>query len=193
MNLYEVEESLQLLVEAREDVIPDQLRELEHDTAIALERSREKRDAIGRYRFHLQNRLVLIKEETDRLTALKAQTERSIERLDRYVLLVMESLQVKKLEGNLLTLCAKKNPDKVEILDAGGLPAFVMTAEIKMRLDNWKELEESLTPDQHSMLDTSISSFELKPLLAVINSALKAGYTIDGAKLSPNGNHLEVR
>lgn len=194
MNLYDTEENLRLLIEACDEVNPEQLAELETDITAALRRSREKRDAVGHYRQHLESQFQLCKAEIARLQDRKQAFESQLDALDRYILSVMDITGVRSLEGNTLTLIAKKNPDKVEITDAISLPDTFQKVTIEMGLHWWNTLLGFLTPDQVETVTATISKFQIAPRLNDIRAAIKISSSlVPGATLSPNGNHLEIK
>ena len=74
-----------------------------------------KRDRVAEFILHIENVESQFDDEIVRLKTRREQIKRTRERMEGYVLQIMERIGVTKLEGQLHTLKAKRNPPHVEI------------------------------------------------------------------------------
>lgn len=123
-----------------------------------------KRDRVAQFILHVEHVESQFDEEIARLMTKREQIKRTRERMEGYVLAIMERIGVTKLDGQLHTLKAKKNPPHVEIESELMLPA------------------EYLVP---------VPQPPPRPDKAAIKRDLQAGKDVSGAKLE-NDTRLEV-
>ena len=120
-NLYDIEDALELLLEAAE-ARPDD-PSMSEAVGEYLQAATEKRDNIARFLTHLENQQELAKAEGRRLKDREARLSRIQSHLEDYVIRFMESRGVRKLEGKTATLSLRSCPPSVQILDPSVLPA----------------------------------------------------------------------
>lgn len=173
LTLYNLEENLTCLLDTAEMVEGEDerlaiLNEIAQTGAQAI----EKRDNLIRFLRHLDLQQAGIATEIARLRALMDTYAKGQERVEKYVVKVIEQFAPdpkrgpKKLEGTIGVLSLRKNPDSVAILDEQAIP-----------------LQFMVTPPAPAA----------RPDKAAIKAALKAGDEIPGADLVFGSNRLEVR
>lgn len=168
-TLYSLEDTLQALEDTAEGGIsPEQQAEFEAALQEAITTAAVKRDAVGRYRRHMQAQIDFAKEEISRLQTRVSRFQGRIESLDAFVIAAMRNTGKRKLEGNSFTLSLRKNPDSVQIDDAAKVPAAF--------LEIIPAVAESTRPDKRR-----------------IAAALRAEQAVPGCTLRPGEDRLEVR
>jgi hypothetical protein len=116
-----------LIIEAldqldEEDLTEDRKMALSAELIDALAGTREKVDNCHRAFATFEGLVAAAEKEVARLATRMATYERKRERLTDYVLATMQASGLEKLEGNTVTLAARKNPPKVDILDETLIP-----------------------------------------------------------------------
>jgi hypothetical protein len=116
-----------LIIEALEqldeqDLTEDRKLALSTELIDALAGTREKVDNVHRVFCTFEGLVAAAETEVARLAKRIATYERQRERLNEYVLATMEASGLPKLEGNTVTLTARKNPVKVVIDDESLIP-----------------------------------------------------------------------
>lgn len=147
-----------------EQVAPDKMAELQAEIAKYIDLGMVKRDRIASFLGHCEAQAAAAMMEINRLKARKDMFTKTAERLEGYVVRVMEERGVTKLEGNTSTLALRKCPDAVEITDQEKIPEVFVVTKVER------------TPDK-----------------AAIKTAIKAGQTVPGADLRIGKNSLQVR
>lgn len=193
LTLYALEENLVALLDSQELTEGDEQAQLEilREIAQANQLAIDKRDNLIRFFRHLDLQEQNIDTEIQRLSELKASYARGHERLEKYVISVMEELVpqpkkgAKKLEGSIGVLTLKKNPDSVAIEDETLIPRQYKTATIKVDADAW----ERFAPEP--LLAVARVDYSVKR--AAVKDALKAGKEVLGADMSFGALRLEVK
>jgi len=126
LTLYEVETEL---METFDQVQELQQAGNEEELASALfaleayiKESVHKRDRCGKFLETLESTQVSIDLEIERLQDRKKRIAKAREAMCQYILLVMNRIGVQKLEGELFSFKARKNPPSVSITDPVALP-----------------------------------------------------------------------
>lgn len=151
-----------LIIEALEQLDDAELTEdrklaLSAELIDALAGTRDKVDNVHRAFSTFEGLIAAAETEVARLAKRIATYERQRERLTDYVLATMEASKLPKLEGNTVTLTARKNPVKVVIDDETLIPS------------NLKRFKAPPPPEPNKDL---------------IKSELKAGREVPGARLA---------
>ncbi|MCP5111766.1 MAG: siphovirus Gp157 family protein [bacterium] len=161
MTLYELEESLSLLLESVEEQ-----EELTPELKAAIEQyapgAAEKRDRVARFLAHCEGQEELAKREIERLQARKKRFENARSRLEDCLVGLMECRGMKKLEGLTATLALRGCPPSVHVYDEEELPA------------EYKRTKSETVVDK-----------------TAIKMALNAGQDVPGAKLVTGRHKLQ--
>ena len=100
MTLYEVSEHLIALLDSEDMCESDEERaQCQAEIYRTLEASVRKVDDFCRYLAHLDSQVALAGDEIERLKDRKATLENTAHRLEQYAIRVMESLDVRRLDG----------------------------------------------------------------------------------------------
>ena len=122
MTLYDLEESLSLVLESAEEQeeLTPKLRAAIEQYALG---AAEKRDRVARFLAHCEGQEELAKREIERLQNRKKRFENARTRLEAYLVGFMECRGMKRLEGLTATLALRGCPPSVDVYDERGVPA----------------------------------------------------------------------
>jgi uncharacterized protein YerC len=197
LTLYAIEENLAALMES-EGCIEDEQTRLAwlDDLAKANEVAIEKRDSVIRFLRHLDLQEQNIDAEITRLQTLKASYESGRQRVEKYVIGILESLPEpkkgkRKLEGSVGVLSLAKNPDKVQIAEDAVIPYAYQDATVVMSASEWNYLNEVL--ELHAEPLPTLKKTTMSPRRAEIKKALEAGEEIAGCDIAFGDNRLVVK
>ena len=173
LSLYSLEENLVALLDTADLVEgEDQRLQILDEIAGANQQALEKRDNLIRFLRHLDLQQAAIDTEIARLKALKDSYAHGQERVEKYVVSVIERFAPepkrgpKKLEGTIGVLSLRKNPDRVEVTDEQAIPLNFM-----------------VTPPPPAA----------RPDKAAIKKAIQAGEEVPGVDLVFGDNRLEIK
>ena len=127
ITLYDVEVELQ---EAYERVCELEQEGKQEELSVALSiletyitESVHKRDRCGKFLETIEANEKAIDAEIDRLKQKKLRAEKVRTSFEGYILMIMDRIHVNRLEGQLFSFIAKKNPPSVVIDDQLKIPA----------------------------------------------------------------------
>jgi hypothetical protein len=189
LTLYALEETLTVLADTEDMVPEEQQREFQEEFRLALTAAVEKRDRVGAFLAHLESQAALAKAEIVRLQERKAWFERATERMEGYVINVIESLgrdakgKYQKLEGRTVTFGIKDCPPSVEIQDEAAVPADYKAITITMPALKWEELLDSLDLEQRASVLDSVEKPKVAVSKTAIKKAIECGGQVPGADL----------
>lgn len=174
LTLYELEDNLLALTESEAMTQDDEQQHLAilQEIAQASQAAVQKRDNLVRFFRHLDCQDAAIDAEIKRLRDLKDHNGKARERLEKYVIGIIEQFVpapkrgAKKLEGSIGVLSLRSNPPSVEIIDEAVIPA-----------------EFLVTPPPPAA----------RPDKKAIKEAIQAGREVPGADLSFGSMRLEVK
>ena len=192
-TLYSVEDDLSALVNS-EDLVETEEQHIQiiREIADATNAAIAKRDNVIKMLRHLDLQQQGIDAEIKRLSELKASFAGMEQRLEKYVIRVMEEFVAipkkgaKKLEGSIGVLSLRQNPPAVEISDEALVPTKYKTITVEMDADTWIRF----APDGLVNF-TRRTTYTIKK--AEIKDELKAGHEVPGADLGFGKLRLEVR
>jgi hypothetical protein len=161
--------------------------ECESAIALYMEQLPRKVDRVGSMLTHLESQAQAAANEMKRLTVRKQFYERSVERLEAYIVRVLERQPApkrggKRLEGMHTTLSLRPS-EGVEITNEQAVPVEYKTASVEMQATYWEFLVD-LCPD----VLQNIGRQDLKVRKDDIKRALKAGEVVAGARLDTRQN-----
>lgn len=193
-TLYDLESDLQAYLETADLVTPEQEPEFLEAFGRALTAAADKRDRVSQYLAHTESQIELAKKEIERLEARKADLEANHDRVEQYVVRVIEQLgpdgkgKYPKLQGATSSLGIAACPPSVEILDEQGVDDQYKNVTLKLPFPEFDRLVDALDPEFGAEIlsrakDIAIDKTRLK-------AALQKGAQIAGADLIVNKHRL---
>jgi hypothetical protein len=204
LTLYEIEDDLRALVDTAEGgVEEDQRLAILDEIAERTDQAVAKRDNLIRFLRHLELSQAAAKAEVGRITALADTWARAQERIERYVISIIERCVAeprrgpKKLEGSLGVLALHKNPDRVggpggaKEPDLDLLPAEYQDVTVTLPAVVWEQVLAVL-PEEGDY-EPRMFGQKFVARKTEIKAAIQAGAEVPGAELVFGANRLEVR
>lgn len=195
LTLYEVEENLACMAETADLVPPEQEREFAAAFQTMLLAAADKRDHVCHFLAHLEQQCDFADLEITRLRERKTAMHRIHERIEGYVIHVIEGLgtdtkgRYRKLEGNCSTLSIRKCPPSVNVLDETAVPCEYKTTSVTLPSTLWIEILDCLE------LETRARAADAKKSETVDKKAIKAqidrGLPVSGTDLLVGKNSLQ--
>lgn len=136
LTLYAIEEHLAALMDSIDLCETEEARaECDAEICRTIEAEIRKVDDFCRFRAHLQSQEGLADKEIERLKARKTGFAKLAERLDQYAIRVMQSMNLKKLDGNTSRLTLRTNQPALEVTNEELVPAQYKTIEQIVHVD----------------------------------------------------------
>ena len=189
LSLYDLEEHLSAMLDT-EEAVPPELEEafdLElHDAMIA---TVEKRDRVGQFMAHLEAQIAFAHSEIKRLQDRESFYSKVFERMEGYVLRVIDSLgldakgKYKKLEGNTITFSRRGCEKRAEVTDETLVPSRYKRVTITMPVDTWDLLCDSLDLELCNQVLADVRP-KLEVSTSLVKTDLKADLSVPGCKLA---------
>lgn len=189
-TLYDLEENIVDLLDTEELVPPDQESEFKQQLARALVDAVDKRDRIAQFLAHCECQAAFAGLEIKRLQERKARFTRAAERLEAYVIWVIQSLRVKQLEGKHITLSLARCPSSVAIERADKVPCDYQSFTPKLPWARWAEILNALPQDERVRLLSELNVSESQIDKLAVKEALAAGVEVPGARLVTDKQRL---
>ena len=199
MTLFELDESLSILMESATDEaannngeIPEELRQALLDYCEAFG---AKVDNIANYiksqEFDARN----AKAEIDRLQSRQAAAENKVERLKGLLKYFMNARGLRSMKGRLNTISLRKNSQDSLVLDsAESIPSEYCRVSISIPLPELEELLRHL-PEEHSLrarlTPDGNGLLRREPDNTKLRTALASGVPVQGAELR-RGQHVRL-
>ena len=199
MTLFEIDETLCLLMESATEAAQDNNGELPDELRGALldycEAFGVKVDHIANYIKSQENDARSAKREIDRLQSSTSTAENKVERLKGLVKYFMQTRNLRNLKGRLNTISIRNNSqDSLIVNQPSAIPTQYWRVSVTIGLAEWQDLLNSL-PEQHELRvrfgSGSTSSITREPDNAKLRSALASGTKIEGAELR-RGQHVRL-
>jgi Siphovirus Gp157 len=199
MTLFEIDESLALLMDSANDAaaensgeIPEELRQALLDYCEAFG---AKVDNIANYIKSQECEARNAKAEIDRLQARRTAAENRVERLKGLLKYFMETRSLRSMKGRLNTISLRKNSQDSLVVDRpDAIPSEYWRASFTVALTELQELLAHL-PGEHPLrvrLTPDSNGFvKREPDNAKLRSALTSGVAIQGAELR-RGRHVKL-
>lgn len=143
-SLYELEEGLQALLDTEALVTPEKELEFRGELEAQLRQAVVKRDRVAAFILALWSQAKFAAEEIQRLQARKNLFTRVAERLEGYVVQVIERLgsdekgNLRKLEGQTSTMSARACPPSLVIVDEALVPLEYKSVTVTMAATDWE-------------------------------------------------------
>ena len=197
LTLYAIEEQFVALLDT-EDLVPnDQQLAFLDDLASANALAVEKRDRLIGFLRHCDLLQEGLDKEIKRMQAFRDDYQRKQERVEKYVVQVIERFApepkrgAKRLEGSIGVLSLRKNPDHVEVTNPEAVPIEYRDVSVKMPAQQWADIE-------HEFVERGYPGFTVKSCRSEVrksevSDAIKAGAEIPGADVVFGQMKLVVR
>lgn len=211
LTLYAIEENLLALIDTAEMVEDDEQRlAILNEIAEANETALVKRDNVIRFLRRLsimldtdraKGKVGAIDAEIDRLKAFKEQLENRRDRIEQYLVGVVEQFAPKpkkgnpRLEGSIGYLSIAKNPDRPEISEEGLVPRRFKKVTITLPAESWDVVLDAAMQQVPGMCDVvaAVERMEEKIVSSAVKKALDEGEDVPGADLKFGVNRLVVK
>ena len=199
MTLFELDESLCLLMESATDAAAENKGEVPEELRLALldycEAFGAKVDDIANYIKVQENEIRSAKTEIDRLQSRLAAAENKVERLKGLAKYFMETRGLRSMKGRLNTISLRKNSqDSLVVNMPDAIPPEYWRVSLTIALPELEEVVNHL-PEQHAMRARLTAEHDgwvkREPDNAKLRSALASGVTIQGAELR-RGVHVRL-
>ncbi len=190
-NLFQIEDSLQALIDTQEMVPADMEQAFVADLTAALTTAIDKRDRVGSFLAHLESQIIFADTEIQRLQERKAWYARVLDKMESYVIRVLQSREADakgkypKLEGRTTTFSLRALPAKVEYREGGEalVPLTYKTLTIKLPAERWEQLLDSLDVDTAADVIEAVKKAEVSIDKRAVKAALEAEVPVPGAYL----------
>jgi hypothetical protein len=189
LTLYAIEEQLAAMADTAELVPEDQEQAFLNDFQTALIAAVDKRDRVAQFLAHLEQQAAFAAAEIKRLQERKAFFERALEKMEGYVIHVIEAIgpdakgKYPKLEGHTVTFSIKDCPPSVEIQDEAAVPSDYKAIIITMPALKWEALLDSLELEQRANVLDAVEKPKVTVVKTAIKKAIDGGTQIPGADL----------
>jgi hypothetical protein len=197
MSLFEIDESLSLLMDSAVEAAAENNGEIPAELQQALldycEAFGQKVDNIARYIRSQEFEAANAKVEIGRLEQRKAAAEHRVERLKGLLKFFIESRDIRSMKGMLNTISLRKNSqDSLILTDTTRLPAEFWRVALVLNATEWQELLSHLPRDHAFRLRFEDPAFlRREPDTGGIRAALAGGGVLEGAELR-RGSHIRV-
>jgi Siphovirus Gp157 len=178
LTLFNLEESLNALVNSTETVTAEQELEFLTDLRQALSEAKDKRDCVAAFMVQCEGQAAIAQKEIDRLKRRKEFFENAVERMEGYVLKCImlkdpdRNGRYPKLQGNTFTLSAKRNPPSLVVSDEAMVPSETKVVTVSMPAPTYDALLESIDMELLAEIQTqarvscSVSKEKVKDAIA---------------------------
>src|SRR6266852_6799920 len=199
LSMFEIDESLEALVEAAEQDAEANNGEISEDIKTALATYAEafgyKVDRIANYLKAQKAEAETAQREADRFQARYKAAENREKRLKQMLVWFMISRNTQKLRGALNTISLQANSQpSLAIKETSQMPDTFYRARIEFTWPEWREIVESLPPspfrDRLGNADSKTVQKELQR--GILSDALARGETVTGVSLV-KGSHVRLR
>jgi hypothetical protein len=195
LTLYSTEEQYLALLNTEDLVSPEQEAEFRAELADALKTAVEKRDKVAAFLRICRHHEDAIDTEVERLTKLKKNYVTGRERMQKYIVSVIEGMgtdakgKYPSLKGETCVIGVRRGPGHIEVTDEAKVPAEYKTATVTMPAALWADIREVINDD---VLQTEVRErFSVDK--TAIKAAIEAGTEVTGADLAFGGLSLSLR
>jgi len=199
LSMFEIDESLEALVEEAEQEAEANSGEISEGTKTALATYAEafgyKVDRIANYLKAQKAEAELAQREAERFQARHKAAENREKRLKQMLVWFMISRNTPKLRGSLNTISLQANSaPSLTIQETTHIPDSFYRAKVELTWPEWREIVDSLPPsalrDRLGAADSKIVQKDLQR--GILSDALARGETITGVSLV-KGHHVRLR
>src|SRR5712692_4759224 len=199
LSMFEIDESLEVLVEAAEQDAEANNGEISEDIKTALVTYAEafgyKVDRIANYLKAQKAEAETAQREADRFQARYKAAENREKRLKQMLVWFMISRNTQKLRGALNTISLQANSQpSLAIQETTHIPDSFYRAKVELTWPEWRELLESLPPSpfRDRLGDADSKTVQKELQRGILSDALARGETVTGVSLV-KGSHVRLR
>ena len=175
LSLQAIEEHLVALEDSAALVPAEQEEQFRADLQEAMLTAADKRDQVGRFLAFGDSQVAFASAEIKRLQARKQRFEFMIERVEGYLIGILQNRKDAKtgkplkLEGNSFTFSLARNPENIVIGDEEQIPGEYKSVNVKMPLGTWESILDELPLESRARLLTESGA----PTISVDRSSVK--------------------
>ena len=199
LSMFEIDESLEALVEAAEQEADANNGEISDDIKTALATYAEafgyKVDRIANYLKAQKAEAETAQREADRFQARYKAAENREKRLKQMLVWFMISRNTQKLRGALNTISLQANSvPSLVIQETTHIPDSFYRAKVELTWPEWREIVESLPPSpfRDRLGDADSKTVQKELQRGILSDALARGETVTGVSLV-KGSHVRLR
>jgi len=199
LSMFEIDESLEVLVEAAEQDAEANNGEISEDIKTALVTYAEafgyKVDRIANYLKAQKAEAETAQREADRFQARYKAAENREKRLKQMLVWFMISRNTQKLRGALNTISLQANSvPSLAIQETTHIPDSFYRAKVELTWPEWREIVESLPPSpfRDRLGDADSKTVQKELQRGILSDALARGETVTGVSLV-KGSHVRLR
>ena len=199
LSMFEIDESLENLVEAAEQEAEANNGEISEDIKTALVTYAEafgyKVDRIANYLKAQKAEAETAQREADRFQARYKAAENREKRLKQMLVWFMISRNTQKLRGALNTISLQANSvPSLAIQETTHIPDSFYRAKVELTWPEWREIVESLPPSpfRDRLGDADSKTVQKELQRGILSDALARGETVTGVSLV-KGSHVRLR
>ncbi len=199
LSMFEIDESLEVLVEAAEQDAEANNGEISEDIKTALVTYAEafgyKVDRIANYLKAQKAEAETAQREADRFQARYKAAENREKRLKQMLVWFMISRNTQKLRGALNTISLQANSQpSLAIQETTHIPDSFYRAKVELTWPEWREIVESLPPSpfRDRLGDADSKTVQKELQRGILSDALARGETVTGVSLV-KGSHVRLR
>ena len=199
MSLFQLDETLSLLMESATEEAPANNGEIPYELRQALldycEAFGAKVDNIANYIKAQEGEARNAKIEIERLQARHAAAENRVERLKGLLKYFMDTRGLRSMKGRLNTISLRRNSQDSLIVEApDGIPAAFCKLSLTVAVSDWEEVVSHLPGDHELRARLASDANALgkrEPDNAKLRAAIQSGQSIPGAQLR-RGQHVRL-
>jgi hypothetical protein len=198
LSMFDIDESLEALVEAAEQEAEANNGEISEDIKTALATYAEafgyKVDRIANYLKAQKAEAELAQREAERFQARHKAAENREKRLKQMLVWFMISRSTPKLRGSLNTISLQANSaPSLTIQETTHIPDSFYRAKVELTWPEWREIVDSLPPSVlRDRLGATDKIVQKDLQRGILSDALARGETITGVSLV-KGHHVRLR
>jgi hypothetical protein len=199
LSMFEIDESLEALVEAAEQEAKANNGEISEEIKIALATYADafgyKVDRIANYLRAQKAEAELAQREADRFQARYKAAENREKRLKQMLVWFMLTRNVQKLRGELNTICLQANSAlSLVVHETAHIPASFYRARIEITWPEWVEILEALPqgPLRERLMNGEGKVVQKELQRGILSDALARGEAVESVSLV-KGSHVRLR
>lgn len=194
LTLFDLEDELLALVNTETEVPAELVEQFAVELAARTDAAIAKRDRVGGFIQYCRGMSGMAKAEIERLSERKRWFERAGDKMEEYVVSVVESLglddkgKYRTLDGRHFTLATRACPASLDIKDGEAVPLKYKRVTVEMSAEDWSALVKVAGTAVPAGLNTTYSINN-----AALKSYLQRGSEVPGADLIVGKRNFMMR